>query len=227
MVAPRWGALPDSLTDQERYLGCVRRHLGQPVLNSSSGWHTRDRPGWPPRRSHRRSPRRGAGRRVRAHSAVPGRPGTGREPASRRQPSRPAPLESRETLSLRVVKRSFERIERRSVDHVGQRAAHPTSPLSRRRLVDQAQVSTGTHTMASKLAGGHAKSAVGINDDLEPFSILRSRHTHGSRIVPLLSGAPGDLDPLSRRGARPLAMLNTPVPRQRVTTTSMIVFAEA
>ena len=123
------------------------------------------------------------GSRTVESAAVPGRSGNGPEPANRRQPSRPAPLDSRDALGLRVLERSFERIERRSVDHVGQRTTYATSPLSRLRLVDQAQVSTGTHTVASKLVGGHAKSPVGIDDDLEPFSILRSRCTHDSRIV--------------------------------------------
>ncbi len=81
-------------------------------------------------------------------------------------------------------------------------------------------MSTRTHSVASKLLGGHAKSTVGIDDDLEPFSIPRSRRTHDSRIVvccwTLLAGE-------SAREHGPVGMLETQAHLSRPEITNMIV----
>jgi hypothetical protein len=54
---------------------------------------------------------------------------------------------------------------------------------ARLRLLDQAQVCAGTHTMAREFLGGHGEDAVGADDDFEAFPDRGSGCAHRSSVV--------------------------------------------
>ena len=91
-----------------------------------------------------------------------------------------APLGSCNAFGLRAVECDFERVELLGVDDPGESTAGAASRCARLRLLNQAQVCAGTHTMASEFSGGHDEDALFADDD---FEVRRGGGAHRPSVV--------------------------------------------